>query len=267
MKDIIMKLLTPFIELFRFRKKDTNVDSQNLDELLKQYHQIEIDLQKNIFPFRDKTNLILVLFAVFFGSIVFLGAVYFGQIENMTPLAILTFIIVGVIAGMAAYQNKNWGFLLVCIQNLVLALYIGTVNPRHYSEFITLIDAIVIFVFSTQYFFKGYVAGMVIILLKLLIFSIIFSINREFPAILASIVTFATLGIIPVLLHMVEQGSIRSKQHELHAKILSFEVEKLVVDWNKLYVDQPDQQRTEITDISHYTPTYSKSSSTDPKPV
>lgn len=230
------------------------------DTLLKQLQHFEALEKQGIIPERSNTNLFLIIFTWIVCTILTAIFAFRKETALISPILILCFLITSTLYG--AYNNKMWGFYTSTIVILAACLYATYVNGMHYTDLITLLDGIVIFVFANQFAQKGYAIAAFIIAGKVLIIHFLFDSQKDIEDVTAILINTLTIGFTPVLMTLLSKASRRAKIQELRSEILSLQNQELLQSWGNYYKTRPatdpgiPNQTTTQTEPSEYQSPY-----------
>jgi hypothetical protein len=243
--------------------------AEEQDKLIKQLNDIDSLERQGIFPERNNVNLFLLGVNWVIGILWSITNIING--DKQFVYQIFGFCILLSLALTAAFYNKKWGMVLVCLLILFIDGYETYLVPGHYSQLIIFLDSIAVFTFTNQFRRSGFIFGITLVLGKIIGIQYFFGDLKDLENILASTLNVATLGLIPLLIASISRVGRRAKKGEIRAEILARQNEELMKVWEQYYSGvsskssgtQPNLQNSQQTsDISQ-----SASATVNPPPT
>jgi hypothetical protein len=208
------------------------------DNLLKEYHEIELLEKRDVHPEQDRINLMILLISALLGILMF---VYFLSQRSFYLIPFLVISVSLVCIGLyLAYKRKSIGYFISTTSILMINFVTSYLMLQHHSDFITLLDGLVIFTFANQLQKPGYLFGAVMITVKMIAFYIIFPGDRYQEHVVATIVNANVLGVLPLLLKSISLATLKAKKQKIRAQMLSFQNQELSESWGKMYSQSID---------------------------
>lgn len=219
---------------------------ENQDQLLKKLHEIEEEEKAGIWPERAKIVLGLLAVVIILFIIVMTFLVL-RQAYSLIPVdsALIFIAFAGLVAG---YFNKKPGFCISIVISILASFYATYITSSHYSEFITVLDALAIFIAATGFGKKGFFPVLTIIALKTIVVFALFSGNRytDFAASIVDLVSHllnvSLIGYVPVLIQSISAVSRLATKQTIRAEILSLQNQELLQSWGSFYKGNKEQR-------------------------
>lgn len=216
---------------------------QDQDRLLREYNDIYNQERLKLYSEQRVINLFLIGLSWILGGLLTIFLV-FDREYTLIPVLLISESIFS-IGLIGAYKGKEWGYFTSTTTILLMNLYITyfTYAFSYHSDFNTLVDGIVIFVYANQLGRFGFTFASVIMTIKMIVLFYFFPGNQYPEHILATIINANTLGAIPLLVLNIARASKNAQRQQLRAQILLEQNEELAKSWKGIYDKMKEEKK------------------------